>query len=128
MFYQILVKIRGEAKYLYRHCECFKICTVNVLNCLKNDRSSKFIVYVVIVYTLCMSRKSKLKSVPDYQRRIRGIAPGPRFPSLVKATSLTSVLTATNICNVVYWNIFTAHTCIFIIKYSNHTAYDHDHL
>ena len=35
--------------------------TANVLNCFKNDRSSKLIGEVISKSTLCKSRKSKLK-------------------------------------------------------------------
>jgi hypothetical protein len=38
-----------------------KTHTASVLNCFKNDRSSKFIGEVISKNTLCRSRKSKLK-------------------------------------------------------------------
>ena len=41
----IRLKIRGEAEYLYFRSD--KTCTANVLNCFKNDRSSKFIGEVI---------------------------------------------------------------------------------
>jgi hypothetical protein len=75
VFYQILVKIRGEAKYLYRSD---KIRTVNVLNCLKNDRSSKFIVYVVIacVYVVYVE-KIKVKVSAGLSKAHKGHCPRP---------------------------------------------------